>query len=262
MDGASIVCLTPETISDFGVCGYKNAAKHAELRKKIEWYRRYYPLGARILALVHEDGGYQGMIEYIPGTYVHRPVSAGTYMAIHCVFVGFNKEYKGRGYGSRLVAACIDDARENGLDGVVAVARKGSFMAGSDIFRKMGFTSMGKAEPDFELLALKFRTGAPDPSFLPSVSESPSGYGNGLVILRSPQCPYTEKNVSAIVESARSVFDMDATVVDLDGHVGAQKSPCPFGAFCIMLDGEKLSHHPISKARFENIMKKRGAKPH
>jgi hypothetical protein len=28
-----------------------------------------------------------------------------------------------------------------------------------------------------------------------------------------------------------------------------------------MLDGEILSHHPISKARFENIMKKRGAKP-
>ncbi len=36
MDDASLVCLTPDTISDYGVCGYKNAAKHAELLRKID----------------------------------------------------------------------------------------------------------------------------------------------------------------------------------------------------------------------------------
>jgi hypothetical protein len=38
----SIVNLTPDNIAEFGVCGYKDVEKHLELRRKIEWYRKYY----------------------------------------------------------------------------------------------------------------------------------------------------------------------------------------------------------------------------
>jgi len=255
MEDATIVCLTPDTLSSYGVCGYKDAAKHAELRKKIAWYRRYYPLGARICALVHAEGGYQGMIEYIPGKYVHRPINAASYMAIHCVFVGFKKEYKDRGYGSRLIASCIQEAREAGMLGVTVVTRKGSFMAGSDIFLKAGFSVVDRAPPDFELLAYRFDTEAPDPSFRTCAGGGCSAFESGLFILRSPQCPYTEKNVAAIVDSARDSFGLNAQVVELEDHQAAQDAPCPFGTFCIILDGTILSYHPISKTRFENIMK-------
>ncbi|NOR47352.1 MAG: GNAT family N-acetyltransferase, partial [Methanosarcinaceae archaeon] len=36
-----------------------------------------------------------------------------------------------------------------------------------------------------------------------------------------------------------------------------QHSPCAFGIFCIIYNGEIISHHPISNTRFENIMKKK-----
>lgn len=30
---------TPETIADYGVCGYNDVQKHAELMRKIPWFK-------------------------------------------------------------------------------------------------------------------------------------------------------------------------------------------------------------------------------
>jgi len=42
------------------------------------------------------------------------------------------------------------------MQGVAVVTRKGSFMAKKDVFLKNGFVLADKAEPDFELLVIKF----------------------------------------------------------------------------------------------------------
>ena len=61
-----IIDLTPDNIANYGVCGYKDVKKHLELRRKIEWFKEFYPKGLRIKALFSKSGGYQGMLEYIP----------------------------------------------------------------------------------------------------------------------------------------------------------------------------------------------------
>lgn len=247
-----IVDLTPDTIADYGVCGYKDAEKHLELKRKIEWYTRYYPMGLRIKAFVAEPGGYQGMIEYVPGKYAHRPVNADRYMFIHCIFVGFRKEFKGKGYASQLIDSCAAEARKAGMRGVAVVTRKGSFMADKAIFLKQGFAAVDKAPPDFELLALKFNDREEPPRFK-EMSLKP--YATGLTILRSPQCPYSVKNVDSIMKTARSI-GLSPRLIELDDAEAAQNSPCAFGTFCIIKDGVVLSFHPISNTRFENILKK------
>ncbi len=251
-----IIDLTPENIADYGVCGYKDVKKHVELRRKIEWFKKYYPKGLRIKAVLSDDGSYQGMIEYIPGEHAHRPVEADGYLFIHCIFVGFTKEYKGRGYGVALVESCLSDALEANMKGVVVVTRKGSFMAGDAIFSKLGFEVADKVEPDFHLMVKKFDSGAESPRFRTDMKEHLDLYSEGLTILRSPQCPYTEKNVNAIVASAREQFGIEARIVDLEDEASAKQSPCPFGTFCIIYNGEIISHHPISNTRFLNIMAK------
>jgi len=256
MKDVEIVDLTPNNFVDYGVCGYKDAKKHLELRKKFEWFKKYYPKGLRIKIIILKEGGYQGMIEYIPGEYSHRPVNANGYMFIHCVFVGFKKEFKGKGYASSLIQQCIADAKESGMVGVAVVARKGSFMAKRDIFLKMGFVGVDKARPDFELLALKFDENASNPSFR-NMEKQLEKYQKGLFILRSVQCPYTEKNVNAIINSAKNKFNLPVTLVDLLNSSEVQASPCAFGSFCIILDGEIISYHPISNTRFENIIRKK-----
>jgi hypothetical protein len=49
-------------------------------------------------------------------------------------------------------------------------------------------------------------------------------------------------------------MNIPAIIIDLKDSESAQKSPCPFGTFCIIYEGEIISHHPISNTRFENIM--------
>ncbi len=259
MKDIEIIDLTPENIAEYGVCGYKDIKKHLELRKKIAWFKEYYPRGLRIKALLSKKGGYQGMLEYIPGKYAHRPVDAEGYLFIHCIFVGFKREYKGKGYASSLIDACIAEANNANMHGVAVVTRKGSFMAKKDIFVKKGFVLVDKAEPDFELMVLKFNHEAKDPKFN-NLKASLAKYKEGLFILRSFQCPYTEKNVKAMVESAKSKFGFDVNLIDLEDAAAVQNSPCAFGSFCIVYNGEILSYHPISNTRFENIMKKKAKK--
>lgn len=245
-----IIDLTPENISNYGVCGYKDVNKHEELRRKIDWVAKFYPKGLRIKAVIAKDGSYQGMIEFIPGEHAHRPVSAKEYMFIHCIFTGFRKEYKSLGIGSALIDVCIEEAQNAGMKGVAVVTRKGSFMSGAEIFLKKNFVSVDKASPDFELLALKFDNETANPKF---INTSADQYSEGITIMRSAQCPYSVKNVNAIIETSKKM-GLNPKLVEIEEAHDAQNSPCAFGTFCIIKDGKVISHHPISNTRFENII--------
>lgn len=253
MSDIQIIDLTPDNIADYGVCGYRDVKKHLELRRKIDWFNKYYPKGLRIKIINSKTGGYQGMLEYIPGEYAHRPVHAAGYMFIHCIWIGFKNEYKGKGYASLLIDECIKDAKSSNMQGVAVVTRKGPFMARKDIFLKKGFSLVDEAKPDFELMVLKFDLKTTDPEFIKSTTGK---YNNGLTIIRSPQCPYSVKNVDAIIETAKKM-DINTHLVELEDAKSAQNIPCAFGTFCIIYNNEVLSHHPISNTRFENIMKSR-----
>ncbi|AAM07393.1 TPA: GNAT family N-acetyltransferase [Methanosarcina acetivorans] len=255
MTDIEIMDLTPENIAEYGVCGYKDLKKHLELRRKIDWFKEYYPKGLRIKVIISREGGYQGMLEYIPGKYAHRPVDAEGYMFIHCIFVGFKNEFKGKGYASSLIEECIKDAKEANMQGVAVVTRNGPFMARKDIFLKKEFIPVDEAKPDFELMVLKFNPKAPDPKFK-NISANVEKYEEGLTIIRSAQCPYSVKNVDAILETARNKLKIKANLIDLKDSEEAQQTPCAFGTFCIIYNGKVISHHPISNTRFENIMKK------
>ena len=146
---AAIIDLTPDTIADYGVCGYKYAEKHEELRRKIDWFARYYSEGLRIKAVITDSGSYQGMLEYIPGELAHRPVLADGYMFIHCIFVGFKKEYKGKGYASALLDVCIAESQSEGKAGVAVVTRKGSFHGEKGPFPEEGLLTRRYGETRF-----------------------------------------------------------------------------------------------------------------
>ena len=106
------------------------------------------------------------------------------------------------------------------------------------------------------MLVLKFDQKSPNPKFL-DLKKNLEKYKDGLYILRSVQCPYTEKNVNAMIKSAKNEFGLETKLVDLKNVADVQNSPCAFGSFCIIYNGKIISYHPISNTRFENIMKKR-----
>jgi GNAT superfamily N-acetyltransferase len=240
-------------IRKYGICGYKNIKREGYL-EKINWLKDRFLEGMKIKTLYSDKDGTQGMIEYIPGDYCWRPVEAKGYMFIHCIFVGFKRTYQGKGYASLLVNECLKDAREKNMHGIATVTRKGSFMADKDLFLKNDFNVVDTMPPDFELLVKRFNENAPTPKFKKDLEKRLSHYKEGLTIIRADQCPYTVKNVREISATAKEEFGLKPNIVTLKNYQEAQKSPCAFGIFCIILNGKLIAHHPISKRRFTNIM--------
>ncbi len=253
MDGIDIVDTNADNILKYGICGYSNVKRPGFL-EKVEWLKERFSEGMKIKTLYSHEDGTQGMIEYIPGEYCWRPVEAVGYMFIHCIFVGFKRAYKNKGYATLLLNECIADARKENMHGVAVTTRKGAFMAGKDLFVKNGFDVVDIAPPDFELLVNKFKEDTPAPRFKGDWRERLNTYREGLTIIRANQCPYTVKNVREIEKVAGEDFGIQPNIVTLKNHKEAQNSLCPFGTFCIVFNGEVIAHHPISKTRFVNIM--------
>jgi len=250
-----IINTNSDNILKYGICGFKNL-KQEGFRRKIEWLKNRFPEGMKIKTLYSDNDGTQGMIEYIPGEYGWRPVEASGYMFIHCIFVGFKSAYKGQGYGSLLLDKCLEDARKENMYGVAVVTRKGTWMAGKELFVKNGFTIVDTAPPDFELLIKRFNNNAPVPKFKGNWEKKLSQYNKGLIIFRSDQCPAVEKPVREISETAEKVYSIKPKIVEMTSCEDAQNSPCAFGSFCIVYNGKLVTANPISNTRFKNIMEK------
>jgi GNAT superfamily N-acetyltransferase len=255
MEGIKIIDTNADNILEYGVCGYKDI-KRPGYPEKIEWLKDRFQEGLKIKTLYSDRDSTQGMIEYIPGEYCWRPVVASGYMFIHCIFVGFKRAYKGKGYASLLVDECLRDAQNENMCGVAVVTRKGAFMAGKEFFLKNGFELVDKAPSDFELLVKKVRKNAPTPYFRENVGKKQNQFNEGLTIIRADQCPYSVKNVHEIYETAEKKYDITSDIITLKSHKEAQNSPCPFGTFCILYNGKIIAEHPISNTRFINIMNK------
>jgi hypothetical protein len=251
--GFEIIDTTDSNVVDLGICGNKHL-KTPGLKEKRDWMAKRKKEGLRIKTLWSEEAGNQGMIEYIPGKYCWRPVSAPDYLFIHCLFVGFRKEFKGRGLASSLLRICWEDAQASGFRGVAAVTRKGSFMSGKEIFERNGFRVVDSAPPDFDLVVRKTDPDADDPRFLRNWENMPAEYGEGLFIIKADQCPYTVKNVQEIADTARGKYGVRANVIILKTHGEAQRSFNPFGTFTMLYNGKIIAWHPISNRRFMNIM--------
>lgn len=253
-----IVELTPENINDYALCGYRDSGKES-FQKKAGWLKKRFSEGLRYKVLYSEDEGSFGTIEYVPGEYAWRPVRAKNYMFIHCISLE-KKKLRKKGLGWMLVQDCIDDARANNMDGVAVVTRKGSWMAGPQLFIKHGFSTSDSAKPDFELLALRF-SDVPLPSFRKDMEEDAGKYGDGLVILYSDQCPYISKFLSDMKSSnTDKEFGVEAKMVEIKSAGEAQECPSTYGIFTVLYNGRVLTTNPISNTRFKNILNKEVAK--
>ncbi len=255
MSEIEIIDTDNDNILKYGICGYKNI-KRAGFPEKIGWIKERLAEGLKIKTLHSAAGGTQGMIEYIPGEYCWRPVEAQGYTFIHCIFSGFKRDYKNKGYGSQLLNECLKDAKKEKSYGVAVVTRKGSFMVDSRFFLNHGFEVVDTAPPDFSLLVKKFKKSSPTPKFKSNWENRLGQYNNGLTIIRADQCPYSVKNVNEICKTAENEFKIKPNVISLKDCKEAQNSPCAFGTFCVILNGKIVAWHPISNGRFKNIMNK------
>jgi len=221
-------------------------------RQKHDWMAARLAEGLK-LHMIHEVGGRTtAFIEYIPGEYAWRAIHAPGYMVIHCLWVV--GKGKGKGYGAHLIQMCLDDARAQGMYGVVTVATDRVWMAKKDIFLKHGFVEVGQAPPSFRLLVARFDDAAPLPTFPTDWEARQSRFGAGLTIIRSSQCPYIDDAVLGAVQAAQE-HGIPAKVVEFQSAREVQEhSPTPYGVFGIVLDGKLLAYHYVNPKDFEKYL--------
>jgi len=254
LEKMEIIDANSDDIAEYGFCGYKNIKKEG-YRKKLEWLKKRFSEGMKFKVLCSPKEGSVGAIEYIPGEYAWRAMEAEGYMVIHCMII-MKRKYKGKGYGALLLKECIKDAKKEKMHGVAVVTRKGTWMVGSQLFLKEGFEVVDKAPPDFELLVKKFKKNAPSPKFKGDWDKRLARYRKGLTIITSDQCPYNDKAVREISETAQKKYRIKPKIIQLKNHKEAQKAPSAFAIFGITYNGKLVADHTISNKRFMNIMEK------
>jgi hypothetical protein len=240
----------PENLDQCGI-GCIADRKHVGYGPKVGWLRERFQEGLRFLLFRNEKGKPLAFLEYVPGEYAWRPVEARGWLFVHCLWVYPSGQKVGR-LGSRLIQACVDEARAMGSLGVAAMVSDGPWMAPKEVFLKNGFELMCTADR-FELVARRLRQGGEEPRFR-DISGNAARYP-GLHLVHAAQCPMLPRSVEDLRDEAEK-HGLELKVTVLTTAQEAQNAPSYYGVFNLLWDGQLLSDHYVSRARFRNILKK------
>jgi hypothetical protein len=223
--------------------------KHELYHKKIDWLKEQFKNGLKIKLLYLENEKKPiGFIEYIPGEFCWRSISAKGYMFIHCLWTN-GKKYQHQGLGKRLLTEVENDSTE--LHGIAVMTSDKSFMTTKDLFLKNGYKQIEESGKD-QLLVKQFRDGP-----LPSINDWRSELKKykGLHMVYSKQCPW----VARFIEEVKPFLDennLKPNIIELKTPEQAQKAPSLYSVFNLIYDGKILADRYISTTRFMNIAKK------
>jgi GNAT superfamily N-acetyltransferase len=245
-----IVQVTPENVSSETLFCIKDLKKPGFAAKEA-WYSKRYREGLRLSILKNAEDKMLGFVEYVPAADAWRPVDAPGYMFIHCMYVASRKD-RNHGLGSLLVEHVETQAKEQGLGGICVMSSKGPWLAGKELFEKNGFTQADQ-RGRFELLVKQWDSALAPPA-LRDWKARQAEYP-GWHLLYANQCPWHEKSVEAILNTAMDA-GIEMQVHEILNAEEAKNSPSGFGVFALLHDGELLEDHYLSATRFKNILKK------
>jgi L-amino acid N-acyltransferase YncA len=226
--------------------------KNPSFPLKIDWIKQRFSEGLRMKLLYTENRKkVAGFIEYVPGEFAWRAVSASGYMFIHCLWIYPNAN-KNKGFGTQLINECIEDARQNNCNGVAVVTSKNAFMANSSLFLKNGFREIASDGAGNELLAYFLKEGLP-----PIINDWKTQLAKyqGLQIIYSTQCPWVARMVEEIRESELAKKS-GMQFSELKTPADAQNAPSLYSVFNLINNGKLLADRYISTTRLNNILKK------
>lgn len=250
MEEIRVVTVTESNVEQEGFFCYKSKPNTKGYQGKLAWLRERFKEGMRI-QILYEGKRSIAFIEYIPGEYAWRAVNASGYMFIHCIWVVGSG--KNKGYATRLIELCEQDALQSGMQGVAMVTSSGVWLVDKKILLKNGYQVVDHAPPSFDLLVKKFKD-APDPSFPQDWQERASRHGQGLTVLRSNQCPYIPDAVLAAEEYARENGLAFKVVEFQNARQVREGSPSPYGLYSMVYNGQLLAYHYLLKKDFDKFI--------
>ena len=234
-----IISIDKSNIDKEHICCAFSDKKCAEsYEAKKNWLRNEFDNGyvfRRIDALA------KVFIEYCPAEKGWAPVEAPNYLLVNCFWV--SGQYKGKSYGKELLRLALEDAENQGKDGLVTVVgtSKFHFMSDTKWLLKNGFETCEKLVSGFSLLVRKINPKAKNPTFKNTVKSDECADKNGLVAYYSNRCPYSEFHVTKSLTETAAKRNLPLKIIKLDTLEKAQSAPTPATIFSLFYNGKFIT---------------------
>ena len=236
-------------------CAFSDKKCKDSYELKKNWIKKEFENGYVFRRI---DARAKVFIEYGPAENGWVPIDASNYLLVNCFWV--SGQYKGQGYGKELLKLAINDAREQGKDGLVTVVgtNKFHFMSDTKWLLKQGFDTCEKLESGFSLLVKKINPKADNPKFKDSVKSGECGDKNGLVIYYSNRCPFSEYHVTTSLKETAEKRKLPLKLIKLETMEQAQSAPTPATIFSLFFNGKFVTTDlsACMDSRFDKVIEK------
>lgn len=241
--------VTKENLETEHICCAISNNKDIQVCSKKSWLADRFEEG--LVFLKSAERG-KCFIEYIPAENAWNPIIADGYMYINCLWVA--GAFKGHGYATDLLNACIEDAEKKGKNGlcILSAAKKKPFLADPRFLKYKGFMVCDESDNGIQLWYLPFREEAPIPEFKecalhPHIDEP------GYVLYYTNQCPFNAKYVP-VLEIIAKERAIPFQTVHIQNKEDARNAPTPITTYALFLNGNYLTNEQMNKNYFLKLV--------
>ena len=237
--------VTRENLEKEHICCAISNNNDAQVSSKKAWLADRFDEGLVFLKSAKRG---KCFIEYIPAENAWVPIDAGGYMYIDCLWV--SGSFKGHGYSTDLLNACIEDSREKGRKGlcILAAAKKKPFLADPKFLEHKGFSVCDEADNGIQLWHLPFDDHTDRPRFR-ECAKHPHTDEMGYVLYYTSQCPFNAKYVPVLEQTARE-NGIPFRAIHIGSREEAQSAPTPVTNYALFRDGEYITNEQMNDKKF------------
>lgn len=241
--------VTKDNLEKEHICCAISNNNDVQVSSKKAWLADRFDEGLVFLKSVERG---KCFIEYIPTENAWVPIVADGYMYIDCLWV--SGSFKGQGYSTDLLNACIEDSKEKGKNGlcILAAAKKKPFLADPKFLKYKGFTVCDEADNGIQLWHLPFGKGADKLQFR-ECAKHPHIAEKGYVLYYTSQCPFNAKYVPILEQTAKE-HDIQFHAIHIESREEAQNAPTPITNYALFHDGEYITNEQMSDKRFLKLV--------
>jgi len=241
--------VTKENLEKEHICCAISNNKDVQVSSKKAWLADRLDEGLVFLKSVERG---KCFIEYIPAENAWVPINADGYMYIDCLWV--SGSFKGHGYSTELLDACIEDSKEKGKKGlcILAAAKKKPFLADPKFLNYKGFTVCDEADNGIQLWYLPFGNATEKPEFRER-AKHPRIEEKGYVLYYTSQCPFNAKYVP-VLEQAAKENGISFHAIHIESKEDAQNAPTPITNYALFHDGEYVTNEQMNDKKFLKLV--------
>lgn len=247
---SNFINLTTENIQQEHLCCIIRTKKfHHGINAKKQWLNKRLNEG-HVFRKLNEKATV--FIEYAPLETAWVPIKGENYLYLYCLWV--LGDYKRKGYGSSLLAYCINDAKAKGKSGIcmLGAQKQKSWLSDQTFAKKNGFKTVDKTNNGYELLALSFDESTP---YFPEKVKNPTIENKELTIYYSMQCPFVFNTIKKIKQYCTE-NNIPHSLYHIDTLQKAKELPCVFNNWAVFYKGIFETVNLLDIKYLERILKK------